>query len=77
MKKRYENQKTNGPKPAQNVRALFGIVTRGTCGSALPSQLEAAVPKQRVQVRIHVQMLPDFALDKNPVIVNISDASGI
>ena len=77
MKKRYENQKNNRPQPALNLRALFGMTARGTCGSTLSSQHEAAVPKKRVKVRIHVQMLPDFAFDKNPVIVNINDAPSI
>jgi hypothetical protein len=77
MKNRHTNKEPFGPQPAQTLRALFGIIARGTCGSALSLQRGAALPKRRVQLRIRVQMLPDFAFDKNPVIVNINDASSI
>jgi hypothetical protein len=77
MKKRYKNQEPDQPQPAHNLRALFGIIAQGTCGSALSPQREAALPKKRVKVRIHIQMLPDFAFDKNPVIVNINDGPRI
>jgi hypothetical protein len=77
MKKRYANKELGRVQPAQPLRALFGIIARETCGSALSPKRGAALPKKRVKVRIRVQMLPDFAFDKNPVIVNISDAPGI
>jgi hypothetical protein len=77
MKKRYENQETIGPQPTHHMRTLFDVAIRCTCGSALSLQRKAAVPRKRVRFRIHVQMLPDFAFDKNPVIVNINDAPGI
>jgi hypothetical protein len=70
MKKRFALTESYRPQPAHSLRAFFGFVARGTCGGA-------ASPKKRVKVRIHVQALPDFAFDKNPVIVNISDAPGI
>jgi hypothetical protein len=77
MKKRFALTESHRPQPAHPLRALFGFIARGTCGSALSLQRGAASPKKRVKVRIHVQGLPDFAFDKNPVIVNISDASSI
>jgi hypothetical protein len=77
MKKRFAQTQSHRLEPAHPLRALFGFVARGTCGSASSLKREAESPKKRVKVRIHVQMLPDFAFDKNPVIVNISDAPGI
>jgi hypothetical protein len=77
MKKRFALNEPSRPQPAHPLRALFGFVARGTCGSASSPKRKAASPKKRIKVRIHVQMLPDFAFDKNPVIVNISDASSI
>jgi hypothetical protein len=77
MKKRLAFTESYRPQPAHPLRALFGFVARGTCGSALSPKREAALPKKRVKVRIQVQMLPDFAFDKNPVIVNINDAPRI
>jgi hypothetical protein len=77
MKKRYANKRIHQPQTAQDLRAFFGFTARGTCGSALSPQRGAASPKKRVNVRIRVQVLPDFAFDKNPVIVNINDASNI
>jgi hypothetical protein len=77
MKKRFALTESYRPQPAHSLRALFGFVARGTCGNGSSPGGEAASPKKRVKVRIHVQALPDFAFDKNPVIVNISDAPGI
>jgi hypothetical protein len=77
MKKRFAPTESYRPEPAHPLRAFFGFVARGTCGSASTPKREGAQPKKRVHVRIHVQMLPDFAFDKNPVIVNISDAPRI
>jgi len=77
MKKRFALNEPYRPQPAHPLHALFGFVARGTCGSASSPEREAPLPKKRVKVRIHVQMLADFAFDKNPVIVNISDAPGI
>jgi hypothetical protein len=77
MKKRFAPTESFRPEPAHLLRAFFGFVARGTCGSALTPKREGTQPKKRVNVRIHVQMLPDFAFDKNPVIVNINDAPRI
>jgi len=77
MKKRFALNEPYRPQPAHPLRALFGFVARGTCGSASTPKRGAVLPKKRVKVRIHVQMLPDFAFDKNPVTVNITDAPSI